>query len=58
MEGGYLEMSGNSSMGDDGYLKMGESSSDNDGYLKMSGNQPKIAGNCKQGSLQRAPTSL
>ena len=63
-EGGFLKMTGNSSMGDDGNIKMGESSSDNGGYLKMSGssnngNQLKMApGNSMQGSLQRAPTSL
>ena len=55
--GGYLKMTGNS-----GYLKMGQGSPENDGYLKMSrnfsGNQEKMAGSSKQGSLQRAPTSL
>jgi len=56
--GGYLKMTG-----DSGYLKMGQSSSENDGYLKMSRsfneNQVKMVGSSfKQGSLQRAPTSL
>ena len=49
--GGYLKMT-NSSANDDGYLKMnGTSLGDNAGYLKMTVNS-------KQGSLQRAPTSL
>ena len=52
-EGGILNMSGNSS----GYLQMGESSSDKDGYLKMSGSSNN-GNQLKQGSLQRAPTSL
>ena len=56
-EGGYLKMTGNSSTGDDGYFKMGESSPDNGGYLKMTGS-PNKGNQLKQGSLQRAPTSL
>ena len=49
--GGYLKMT-NSSANDDGYLQMnGTSLGDNAGYLKMTVSS-------KQGSLQRAPTSL
>ena len=49
--GGYLKMT-NRSANDDGYLQMnGTSLGNNDGYLKMTVNS-------KQGSLQRAPTSL
>ena len=48
--GGYLKMT-NSSANDNGYLQMNGSSLGEDGYLK-------ITVNSKQGSLQRAPTSL